>query len=55
MRLQDQRRILETDGRRYWRIDYKWNIDFVIIVLGSIFGFAALIAVMVYITSESPH
>ncbi len=55
MRLQIQRRTLETEGRRHWRVDRNWNPDLVIVVFGSIFGSAVLIALMVYISPISQH
>jgi hypothetical protein len=55
MRLQTQRRTLETEGHRYWRVGRRWNTDLLIIVFGSIFGFGVLIALMVYFSSTSQH
>jgi hypothetical protein len=55
VRPQDQHRTLKTESHHYWRVDRKRKTDLIIIVFGSIFGFAVLIALMVYISSISQH
>jgi DNA-binding NarL/FixJ family response regulator len=55
VRLRDQHRILKAEWHHYWRVDRKRKSDLIIIVLGSIFGFTVLIALMVYISSVSQH
>jgi hypothetical protein len=55
VRLQTQRRTLDTEGHRYWRVGRRWNTDLLIIVFGSIFGFAVLIALMLYVSTVSQH
>jgi hypothetical protein len=55
MRLQTQRRTWETQGQPYWRVPRKWNSELVIIVFGSIFGFAVLIALMLFSGSTLQH
>ena len=53
MRLLHKYRTLETEWRHHWRVDRKWRTEVIIIVFGSIFGFAVMIALMVYISSIS--
>ena len=53
MRLQEQRWAYETERRRLM-LESTWNGDFVVIVFGSIVGFAVLFAMMFYIYSASP-
>jgi hypothetical protein len=55
VRLLHKFRTLETEWRHHWRVDRKWRAELIIIVFGSIFGFAVMIAVMVYISSISQH
>jgi len=55
VRLQDQHRTLKAEWHLFWRVDRKRKTDLMIIVFGSIFGFAVLIALMVYISSVSQH
>lgn len=55
MRLLHKCRALETEWRRHWRADRKWRSEVIIIVFGSIFGFAVMIALMVYLSSVSQH
>jgi hypothetical protein len=43
--------MLESEWRHHWRVDHKWRTEVIIIVFGSIFGFAVMIAAMVYVSS----
>jgi hypothetical protein len=40
---------------RHWQVQRKVNADLYIVVLGSIIGFALLIAILVYGSSISQH
>jgi hypothetical protein len=53
VRLLHTYRTLEAEWRHHWRVDRKWRTEVIIIVFGSIFGFAVMIALMVYISSTS--
>jgi hypothetical protein len=55
VRRQNQSRTLETEQPRYRLVDYKRKTELIIIVIGSIFGFAVLIALMAYMSSVSQH
>jgi hypothetical protein len=55
VRLQDQHRTLKTEWQHYRRVARKRKSDLIIIVVGSIFGFAVIIALMVYISSVPQH
>jgi hypothetical protein len=55
VRRQDQLRTLETEQRSYRLVDYKRKTELIIIVFGSIFGFAVLIVLLAYISSVSQH
>jgi hypothetical protein len=55
VRLQHKYRTVGTEWRHHWRVDRKWRTEVIIIIFGSIFGFAVMIAVMVYVTSISQH
>jgi hypothetical protein len=46
---------METAMGRHWQVQRKLNSDFYIVVFGSVFGFLVLFALMLYISSASPH
>jgi hypothetical protein len=53
MPFHDERWAYEMERRRYRQVDPQWSTDLVITIFASIFGFAILFGVMVYISSAS--
>ena len=53
MPVEPERLAYEIERRRYRHVDPQWSTDLVITVVASIFGFAILFGVMVYISSAS--
>jgi hypothetical protein len=53
MPLQPERLAYEIERRRYRHGDPQWSTDFIITIVASIFGFAILFGMMVYISSAS--
>jgi len=53
MTVQPERLAYEIERRRHRHVDPQWSTDLIITVVASIFGFAILFGVMVYISSAS--